>query len=115
MKSLLLVVALLTAVLSLPTQAGKKHKGSGVPETPEYKVVETNALLLTVSIGRDGSTHETFKMTDTTKVILDGAPAAARDLKAGMMARIEFAPDHVTALAVTAKDAPRHPKKHRVG
>lgn len=113
MKGLIAVLSLLTLVFSLSSQAAPKHKGSSEP--PEHRIFETNAVSVTVSVGKDGDTHETYKITDATKVTLDGVPAFARDLKAGMMARIEVSPDHSTALSISAKDAPAHPGKHRLG
>ena len=107
MKTLITILSLVTMILSLPAQAGPKKKAQ-----PEHRIAEVDAVSITLDIGRDGSSHEKFKITDATKVTLDGAPAAARDLKAGMDARVEVSSDHTTAISISAKDP--HPGKHKV-
>jgi len=115
MKTLIAILSLLTMILSLPAQAGPKKKGGGSSEPPEHRIAEVDALSITIDVGKDGNTHEKYKITDATQVTLDGAPAFARDLKAGMQARIEVSPDHSTAISISAKDPSPHPAKHRVG
>jgi hypothetical protein len=48
-------------------------------------------------------------------VTLNGAAANARDLKAGMIAKVEPSADGKTAVTITAQDPPAHPGKNRVG
>ncbi len=115
MKTLIAVLSVLTMTLSLPAQAEPKKKGGGGAEPPEHRITEVDAVSITIDIGKDGNSHEKFKITDATKVKLDGAPGFARDLKAGMMARIESSADHTTAVSITATDPSPHPHKHRVG
>lgn len=115
MKALIAILSFLTMILSLPAHAGPPKKGGGPAAPPEHRIMEVDAVSITIDIGKDGNSHEKFKITDATKVTLDGAPAFARDLRAGMHARIEVSPDHTTAISISAKDAPAHPSKHRVG
>ena len=115
MKTLLAILSILAVVLTMPAQAAAKKKGGGPAQPPELRITEVDAVSIIVDVGKDGNTHEKYKITDATKVTLDGAPAFARDLKPGMMARIEATPDHITALSITARDPPAHPSKHRVG
>lgn len=115
MKTLITILSLVTMILSLPAHAGPKKKGGGSTEPPEHRIAEVDAMSITVDLGKDGNTHEKYKITDATKVTLDGAPAFARDLKAGMEARIEVSADHTTAVSISAKDPSAHPAKHRVG
>ncbi|MEI9894311.1 MAG: hypothetical protein WDN28_10620 [Chthoniobacter sp.] len=115
MKTLLAIISILAVVLVMPAMAGKKGRGPHEPATPEAKIVEIDALSIKVTLGLSGDEHKEYKITDQTKVTLNGAPVAARDLRAGMVAKIEVGADSVTATSIEAKDAPAHPGKHRVG
>ena len=109
-----LALSLLVVFLAGPAAAWAKKKEPAAPPRPEYRIVEVNAVGITVTVGSSGTQHVSYKIADTTKVTLNGAPAFARDLRAGMMARIEESPDRTIALTIEAKDPPaRH--GHRVG
>jgi hypothetical protein len=111
MKSLFAILSILLVALVLPVSAKKGPKHT---EGPELKIVSVDAVRIAVSLGKSGEEHIEYKITDKTIVTLNGAPVAARDLRVGMVCRIEAGPDKV-ATAVHAKDAPAHPSKHRVG
>jgi len=114
MKTLLTILSILVVALVLPVSAAKKGKGQHPAEGPELKIVEVDAVRISVSLGKSGDEHVDYKITDQTKVTLNGAPVAARDLRAGMVCKIEAGADKV-ATAIIVKDAPAHPAKHRVG
>jgi hypothetical protein len=104
---------LLTIVLSISSTAVAKPKGTGGKVF--NKITDINAVTITVSIGTDGNTHETYSINDGTKVTLNGAPSNARDLRAGMVAHIDLSTDGKTAMNIAAQDAPAHPKRGRSG
>jgi hypothetical protein len=108
MKAFLTIVCLLLVLPVLPAMAAKKGKGSS---SPAYPIVQVDAVSVTVTVGESGNEHFTYKITDSTKVTLNGAPVSARDLRAGMVARVSVSPDRTTALTIDAKDAPAHPGK----
>jgi hypothetical protein len=113
MKTLLSIIALLAICLTTPALA-KKGKGQpAAPAAPETPIVEVSALSVTVSLGKSGEEHMTYKITDATKVSLNGAPVAARDLRAGMVAKVAVSADRTTATAIDAKDAPATGKRRR--
>lgn len=113
MKTLVAFLSLFVIALSMPAMAGKKNRQQQ-DQTPELKIVEVNAVSVIVTLGHTGDEHVEYKITDNTKVTLNGAPVAARDLRPGMIAKIEAGQDKV-ATAIHAKDAPAHPEKRRVG
>ena len=105
---------LLTMVLSISSMAlAKGPKGDA--GKPFAKIVDVDAVSVTISLGTDGNSHQKYLVTDSTKVTLNGAASNARDLRSGMIARIEASEDGKTALTITAKDAPAHPARHRTG
>lgn len=115
MKTLKTVVAVLTflaVVLVMPAMAGKRKNQAD--SGPDLKIVEVNAVSVTVTLGKTGDEHVQYKITDKTKVTLNGAPVAARDLRPGMVAKIAADKDKV-ASSIRAKDAPVHPGRGRVG
>ena len=116
MKTLLVILSFLVVALALPPSAlAKKKSPAPAADTGELRIVEADALSVTVTVGLSGGEHFTYKITDSTKVTLNGAPVFARDLKAGQMAKFTLSPDHSTALTIEAKDPPAHPERHRVG
>jgi hypothetical protein len=116
MKTLLVILSLLVVGLALPPSAFAKKKGGGPPaDTGEQRIVEISPVSITVTLGKTGDEHVTYKITDSTKVTLNGAPIFARDLKAGQMAKFTLSEDHSTALTIEAKDPPAHPDRHHVG
>jgi hypothetical protein len=118
MKTLFTLLSFVVLGLLLPTASFAKRpqkQQPAAPDSPELRIVEASAVSVTVTVGKTGDEHFTYKVTDATKVTLNGAPIFARDLKAGMMAKFTLTPDHSTAIAIDAKDAPAHPDKHRVG
>jgi hypothetical protein len=76
----------------------------------QYSIVEASALSVTVSEGHKGDPNKTFKITDATKVTIDGDTANARDLRGGMFANISLSEDQTTATSIDAKDS-KKPKK----
>jgi hypothetical protein len=115
MKKLIVTTLLVVLVLAAPLSTFAKRSKQPAPDASELRIVEVNAVSVTVTVGSSGTEHLSYKITDTTKVTLNGAPVFARELKAGMVAKFSLSPDHTTALAIEAKDAPAHPGKHRVG
>jgi hypothetical protein len=115
MKAFFAIVSLLAFVLAVPAVAAKKGNNQGSTPAPALKIVEVDAVSITVAVGQSGNEHFKYKITDQTKVTLNGAPVFARDLRAGMVARLSVSPDRSTVTAIDAQDAPVHPGKHRVG
>jgi hypothetical protein len=114
MKTFIAILSLLTVFLAMPAMAKKKGQAPAAPAGAEMKVVECDAVSLKVTLGHSGDEHVEYRITDQTKVTLNGATVAARDLRPGMVVKVQAGADHV-ATAVEAKDAPAHPDKHRVG
>lgn len=104
---------LLIMVLSISSTAIAKRKGGGGGTF--LKIVDVDPVSITLSIGSDGNSHQKYTVNDSTKVTLNGAPSNARDLRAGMIAKIEASEDGKTALTIDAKDAPAHPARGRAG
>lgn len=101
----LFAILLVFAIACGGTALAKKKKGQGDPNAGfKYMITEANAVSVTVSVGKGGNIHETFKVTADTKVTIDGAPAAARDLAGGMFANIDVADDKTTATSIAASD-----------
>jgi len=113
MKTLIAILTFLAVVLVMPAMAGKKGNKSAQDTAPELKILEVNAVGISVEAGA-GDEHIAYKITDNTKVTLNGAKVAARELRPGMVAKIEAGKDKV-ATSIRAKDAPSHPSRHRVG
>jgi hypothetical protein len=80
-----------------------------------YKIVEVDAVSITVSLGHSGEDHITYKIADKTKITLDGAPAKGGDLRAGMTAHIEVGSDKETAKSIAAQDPKANLRKGRAG
>jgi hypothetical protein len=98
-----LTVALLF-MMALVSPAFAKKKPAG----PTAVIVEINALSITVSIGKSGEDHETYKITKDTKITLDGAPTTTDSILAGMVAQIKASEtDPTVAVSIAAKDAPK--------
>jgi len=116
MKTLLAIVSILAlAFAAQPCALAKKPPGQQQPESGDLRIVQVDAVSVTVTVGLSGDEHFTYKITDNTKVTLNGAPVFARDLKAGMIAKFALTPDHATAISIEAKDPPAHPGRRRVG
>ena len=92
--------------------AGKKKEDH--PKA-EHKIFEVTGASITISLGTSGDQKETYGITKETKIRLNGAPADARDLRAGMEARVTPSGDKKTAKAIEAEDPKRHPKPGKVG
>ena len=105
MRALLPAVLILTlAFATTPAFAAKKKPAPN----NEPRIVEISPLSITISIGKAGDDHQTFKITDATKITLNGAPAKVDNLLAGMIAEIKASADPGTAASIAAKDAPKH-------
>jgi hypothetical protein len=114
-KALALLVAL---ALGITSTAEAKRPRSNPPPDPQssmQKITEVNALSIKVAVGTAGTSVQSYSITDSTKVTLNGAPANARDLKAGMIAKVEPSADGRTAVTITAQDPPAHPGRNRTG
>jgi hypothetical protein len=105
----------LMSVLVFPISSPAAPRGPKSPQQTFQKITDVSAVSVTISVGSDGNSHLTYTINDSTKVTLNGAPANARDLRAGMVANIETGSDGKIALTVIAKDPPAHPARHRVG
>jgi hypothetical protein len=103
---------LITVALSISSTAVAKPRGPGKAFN---KVVDVDALSITISVGTDGNTHQKYSITDATKITLNGAPVNARDLRAGMVVHVDLSTDGKTAETITAKDPPAHPVRGRTG
>jgi hypothetical protein len=82
------------------------------------RIVQVDPASITVNVGESGDEHFTYRINDNTKVTLNGAPIAARDLRAGMVAKVSVSADRETVTAIDAKDAPAakapaHSGRHR--
>jgi len=113
-RTLQALAILLTIVLSISSTAVAKPKGGGGGKG-FLKIVDVDAVSITLSIGSDGNSHLRYLVSDSTKVTLNGAPANARDLRPGMIAKVEPGEDGKTAATVDAKDPPAHPARGRTG
>jgi len=113
MKIVFALIALLIVCLAFPAVVAAQPSKPQL--TPEYRVVEVNAVMVKVTVGKSGNQHMAYKITDATKVTLNGAPAFARELRPGMLVQVELSPDHSAALALHAKDAPAWHGHHKVG
>jgi len=87
-----------------PAFAKKKPAASDEP-----RIVEINPLEITISIGKSGDEHQTFKIMKDTKITLNGVAATADNLLAGMVAEVKASEtDPTVAVSIDAKDAPKH-------
>jgi len=90
-------------------------------ETPDpvpagmQKILEVDALSIKVAVGTAGDSTQSYKITNATKVTMNGVSGNARDLKAGMLAKVEPSADGKTAVSITAQDPVAHPGRNRVG
>jgi hypothetical protein len=112
-RTLKALALLLTIALTISSTAVAKPRGGG--GKAYLKIVDVDAVSITLSIGSDGNSHQKYLVNDSTKVTLNGAPANARDLRSGMVAKIQAAEDGKTAQTIDAKDAPAHPVRGRTG
>jgi hypothetical protein len=105
MRTLLAAVLILSlAFVTTPAFAGKKKP---VPNN-DPRIVEVNALSITLSVGKSGDDHQTYKISKETKITLNGSPITADNLRAGMIAIIKASDaDAGTAASIDAKDAPK--------
>jgi hypothetical protein len=109
---------LVTAALLITSSAeAKRPRPTPAPDAASgmQKITEVNALSIKLAVGTAGDMVQSYSITDSTKVTLNGAPANARDLKAGMIAKVEVSADGRTAVTINAQDAPAHPGRNRTG
>ncbi len=93
--------------MALVSPAFAKKKASPTP-SGEARVVEISPLSITISIGKSGEDHQTFKITKETKITLNGAPATTDLILAGMLAEVKASDaDASVAVSIAAKDAPK--------
>jgi hypothetical protein len=112
MKRLLLLAMCIGGVAAFPSLAKEK------PEDHAYRILQVNAVSITVSFsksGKNGSEHGTYEITNSAVVTIDGHPANARDLKGGMVTHLAISPDQKTVTKIEARDAPRSPEKGHAG
>jgi hypothetical protein len=84
MKTLL---SILLVCLALITPAFAAPNANTITAFGHITTVKKSAI--TISIGDKGDELKSFKITQKTKIKLDGHPSKWEDLKAGMEARIE--------------------------
>jgi len=114
-----LALLLMLALLINPAADAKRPKAP--VETPDpvpagmQKILQVDALSIRVAVGTAGDSSVSYTINNATKVTMNGAPANARDLKAGMLAKIEPSADGKSAVSITAQDPVAHPGKNRVG
>lgn len=111
MKTLLAFLSILLVTLALPASAAKKDKGGS---SAEAHITAVDPTSITVSLGKAGDDVLQYKINEKTKVTLNGTSIAVRDLRAGMVCKIEADANHM-ATSVAAKDAPAHSSRHRAG
>ena len=118
---ILKTLALLATLALCVTPMAEAKRPKAPTETPDpvpagmQKILEVNALSIRVAVGTSGDSSLTYTITNATKVTMNGAPGNARDLKAGMLAKVEPSADGKTAVTITAQDPVAHPGKNRVG
>jgi hypothetical protein len=108
MTSRFFLVVLMIACMGGTAWAGKRMVDSG----KDLMIADVSAVSITVTAGRSGTApQETYKIADSTKIILNGLHATPDDLMAGMFARITLAADNQTARIISARAASRGHKK----
>ena len=72
-------------------------------------IVEADPISVSVSVGKAGDADmaRSYKITDSTKITVDGQAASADNLKGGMAAKVQLAADGVTAVSIDATDLGR--------
>jgi hypothetical protein len=111
-----LALLLTLALFITPTAMAKRQRPTPDPvPAGMQRILEVNALTIKVAVGTAGDSSQSYSITDATKVTMNGAPSNARDLKAGMLAKIEPSADGRTAVSITAQDPVAHPGRNRVG
>jgi hypothetical protein len=111
LRMLSAVVLLLAIALNATGSAKPAHKKPAAM----YRVVQADPGSITVTLGHSGEVHESYKIGVHTKITIDGAPATAQDLKAGMMVHVEVGPDKTTATSIAAHSPPANLRGHRAG
>jgi hypothetical protein len=101
MKILAALALLLFVTVGTPVYAA----GKGKHPLPYQAIVEVDPSSITLRLGAAGDKNETLKITDATKITLDGTPVAARDLMAGMSAQVKKSADPTIAESIAARDA----------
>jgi hypothetical protein len=85
-----------------------KKKGGG-DNLPKLTIVTVSPSEITLEASKDA--QMTYEITGQTKVTLGGVPITPDDLRAGMVANVDVAPDNRTALTIAAQKSPRVTKK----
>jgi len=102
----LFAVLLIISLAFVTTPAFAKKKKPAADNEP--RIVEVNALSITLSVGKSGDDHEVFKITKDTKITLNNVPSTTDSLRAGMVAKVTpSGTDATTAVSIDAKDAPK--------
>jgi hypothetical protein len=109
MNSRIILALLLIVCMGGTSWGAKKGKKKGAGDGPDETIIESSPMSITLDAGNN--VQESYKITDATKVTLDGAPITADDLRAGMLAKVKLDSDNQTAVSITAKGAPRTTKR----
>ncbi len=109
MNSRTILVLFLIVCMGGTLWGAKKGKKKGGGDAPDETIIESSPMSITLDAGND--VQESYKITDATKVTLDGAAITAEDLRAGMVAKVKLDSDNQTAVSIAAKNAPRTTKK----
>jgi hypothetical protein len=72
-------------------------------------IVEVSGTAITVEAGRE--TEVTFLLTERTKILLDGFPVSANDVKPGMVAAVKVDSEEKTVVALHLHHPPRPTRK----
>lgn len=104
-----LVLVLLLGGSASPCWAKKKKKGNDASSDISVTITEVNFASITIDSGNQA--QQTYKVTNDTKVTLNGLPATTEDLLAGMRASITPSADNTVAVAIAAENPKAIPNK----
>jgi hypothetical protein len=102
MKHFILLACLLSIVSVSPAEA----KGKKAPKKPAVKIHASGPTITAVSGDSISLDKQTYKITATTQITVDGRRASAGALKTGMQASVTPSGiDRSSALSITASSA----------
>jgi hypothetical protein len=90
----------------------KKKKKSDASTGTTATIIEVNFASITLDNGTQDQAPQTFKVTNDTKVTLNGVPATTEDLLAGMQTTITPSADNTVALVIAAENPKAIPNKY---
>lgn len=106
MKTHWITTCLLTATLALAPLALAKDKEAGTPPVKGHvTAVDAKANTITINGGKKAATPgpQTFTVTGTTAIKIDGSTAALADIKPKMSATVSLDADGKTAKRIMIK------------